>query len=99
MPARSLFSHWSLKSRVLTVVSDGTGLLELEAVLALEGGEVAEGELLEELLGLPRAVHNARDDLDLDTGRLGGGVGTTETGVACGSVVAPSYVCRRSTTS
>lgn len=77
-----LSSHWSLNRRALTVVSDGTRLLELEAVGALEGREVAEGELLEELLGLPRAVHGAGDDLDVDAGRLSGGIGTTETGVA-----------------
>jgi hypothetical protein len=53
----------------LTVVSNGTRLLEVDTVGTLKGGEVAEGELGEELGGLPVAGHRERGvGLDLETG-------------------------------
>jgi malic enzyme len=71
----------------LTVVSDGTRLLEVEAVGTLKGGEVAEGELLEELGGLPSAVLHGEVGvgLDLETGEGRDSEGAAEARVAFGT--------------
>lgn len=57
----------------LTVVSDGARLLELDTVNTLKGGEVAEGELGEELGGLPGAVLHGEVGVGLDLEASEGG--------------------------
>ena len=71
----------------LTVLGDSTGLVQGE-LSVLESGKVAKGELLEELGSLPVRLH--REGLvvvKLDTGKGGGSENSSNTRVACGSVV------------
>ena len=64
------------------VVGNGVGLGEDEAIGSLEGGDLAQGELLQELgglVGLPE--HKVLGDCDLCTAVLGGDQGLEGTEV------------------
>lgn len=78
----------------LTVVSDGTALLELDAVNALKGREVAEGELGKELGGLPGAVLHGEVGvgLDLEASEGGDREGAAEARVAWVCELLPSLL-------
>mgnify|MGYP006876479193 CR=1 FL=1 len=66
----------------LTVLGDSTALAQ-EEVTVLEGREVSQGELLEELGGLPLGLHGeGLVVVKLDASKGGGGENTSDSGVA-----------------